>query len=117
MLSDNNKKGAAMKRILISLTFSLAIIPALCSAQEKITFPQTVKAGQMEVFETQKGFLIIYSEDKKNNLRCGRFVSMQEGLEIYSGDILRKRESQKVIFLENDFFLSCKDSGVSVSKK
>ena len=54
-----------MKRILISLTFSLAMIPALCSAQEKITFPQTVKAGQMEVFETQKGFLIIYSEDKK----------------------------------------------------
>ena len=106
-----------MKRILISLTFSLAMIPALCSAQEEITFPQTVKAGQMEVFETQKGFLIIYSEDKKNDFRCGRFVSMQEGLEIYSGDVLRKRKSQKVIFLENDFFLSCKDSGVSVSKK
>lgn len=106
-----------MKRLTLSLAFSLAIIPALCSAQEKITFPQTVKAGQMEVFETQKGFLVIYSEDKKNDFRCGRFVSMQEGLEVYSGDILRKRESQKVIFLENDFFLSCEDSGVSVSKK
>jgi hypothetical protein len=106
-----------MKRLTFSLAFSLAIIPALCSAQEKITFPQTVKAGQMEVFETQKGFLVIYSEDKKNDFRCGRFVSMQEGLEVYSGDILRKRESQKVIFLKEDFFLSCKKSGVSVSKK
>lgn len=106
-----------MKRLTLSLAFSLAIIPALCSAQEKITFPQTVKAGQMEVFETQKGFLVIYSEDKKNDFRCGRFVSMQEGLEVYSGDILRKRESQKVIFLKEDFFLSCKKSGVSVSKK
>ncbi|NCA94373.1 MAG: hypothetical protein EOM84_04300 [Sphingobacteriia bacterium] len=106
-----------MKRLTLSLAFSLAIIPALCSAQEKITFPQTVKAGQMEVFETQKGFLIIYSEGKKNNFRCGRFVSMQEGLEVYSGDILRKRESQKIIFLKEDFFLSCQGSNVLVSKK
>ena len=106
-----------MKRLTLSLAFSLAIIPALCSAQEEIIFPQTVKAGQMEVFETRKGFLIIYSEEQKNEFRCGRFVSMQEGLEVYSGDILRKRESQKVIFLKEDFFLSCKKSGVSVSKK
>ncbi|MEF3692033.1 MAG: hypothetical protein V3574_03195 [Candidatus Moraniibacteriota bacterium] len=106
-----------MKRLLAVAFLSMAMISFFCPAQAEEKFPYLVKPGEMKDFETEKGFLIVFSFYKKNNFRCGRFVSMQEGLEIYSGDILKKRESQKVIFLEEDFFLSCQDSNVLVSKQ